>query len=419
MKRTAQTFVLLLGVACLAATAFASEEASGLAEIDTRSLSQLSEEELQAEADIRALLEEMESQVSECSPHDAHHRTLAKCHPHQLRQLTSEEEEEAGMIPRSLVEEEDEDLVDESEQSLEEASEEENAVKPLSPTSKECKKCCKECNCHGCRHGSEKPTPAKAYASADGRKTILFFEESFEEYKKKVEKCQPPMPPKKCHMKLVVHHASNQVEMCKECIVNPHDILYHKCYDKIVFPVPPIKPDVKPPHPEHWHQVCTCTWMKNGPNYHGPTRVWHHDKNLKEKLADRKKYLEELKEYRSKIHSYHGKLAKYNKEKKHFEWEKRHDEATARHFNRLHHEINESEAKKLGFHHKPPAAPLRVLCPCNARGATRELMHAENFNAARQLAADTFGSEEEQMNQMLGTFMAAFSAGAFGSPPPE
>ena len=255
-----------------------------------------------------------------------------------------------------------------------------------------CTGCCRRCDC-GCTHGAT--VHSHAYPSKDGRRVVVVYEESYEVYKRRVERCTPKPPPQKCNMKIVVHHGTNEVEICKECIINKKNVLYHKCQDKVVLPVPPIKPHVHPPHLTQWHQVCTCTWVKNGPNYHGPRTVWHRHNNFAQQRRERNEYNQKLREYRQKLYNYNRKRNIYNAAKRRYDWQKAHDDAVARNYNRWKHEILESEAKRLGYHEKHHKMPLRVLCPCNSAGARALSMHESQITPLRELVTNALGEQAE------------------------
>lgn len=289
-----------------------------------------------------------------------------------------------------------------------------NSTRSLSEDAKSkkgCEKCCQKCNCGGCQKGSK--APGRAFPSEDGKKTVVVYDEKYASYKKRVSSCKPPPVPEKCVMKMVIHHLTNEIEVCKECISHKKDkkeVLYHHCKGKKhVIPVKPIfkpGPGPHPPTPAKWHQVCTCTWVRNGPNYKGPTHVRkENEKSAEARKEAHKQYLAKLKDYKKKVEEYKQKKKDYAEEKKKYEAAKkraaevaRHEAAAARIFNRKNKQILAKRAKEMmekGEHNH--RAPLRVLCPCNNAGARSLSMHETQMPAIREAAQVTFGAHAEHM----------------------
>lgn len=416
--------IILLGLAVVSCVALANEE------FDERSLAELSAEEREAEEDVMRMMREMTAEEGE----DPLERAMSNIENNEDYKFSHEFDEEGYAVqPRELSESENKDEYlfthefDEHGGAFTPASEDEiataddenqasvNGTRALSEEDDEeeaevekkpnCKKCCKSCNCGGCSKGAK--VPARAYSTSNGKQTIVVYDEPLSAYKKRTKSCKPPVPIKKCTMKMVVHHLTNEIEICKECIVNKHEALYHKCKkQKIIIPVPPIFPKPgpnTPPHPSKWHQVCTCTWVRNGKNYKGP-KVIHRTENAEAKKRAHQKYLDELKEYRQKMRAYNKKKAEYAVKHRKYEAakekaakEKRADEAAARIFNRRHKKISVEKAEKEGYKLRDHKAPLRVLCPCNNAGARQLSMHEIQMPAIREAAQVAFGEEAEQM----------------------
>ena len=418
--------IILLGLAVVSCVALANEvEAS-----DERTLAELSAEELEAEEDVMKMMREMTTEEGE----DPLERAMSNIESNNKEdyEFSHEFDEEGYAVqPRQLSESENKEdyefthefdehggaFTPESEDDVATADEENqssvNGTRALSESEAEaesetgrrtnCKACCKKCNCGGCSKGAQ--VPGRAYSTSNGKQTIVVYDEPLSAYKKRTKSCKPPIPPKKCTMKMVVHHLTNEIEICKECIVNKHEALYHKCRkQKVVIPVPPIFPKptpTTPPHPAKWHQVCTCTWVRNGKDYRGPKTVWHKNEKKEARRKSHQKYLSELREYREKMRKYAEKKAayerkhrKYEAAKRHAEWLKKHEEAAARIFNRRNHKAEVHRIEKEGFSKKHP---LRVLCPCNNAGARQLSMHEIQMPAIREAAQVAFGEEAEQM----------------------
>ena len=254
MKKTAA--ILLLG---LVAFAMAVEDP----------VRELSEVEMEADVDVEDLHQRMLEEMGEDHP-------FAR----ELSETGTEELETFGDEDEVLGGEEYEDFEEASNNSTENAERFERALSSVETFAESsraisrsayCRGCCNRCDC-GCTHATN--FKSHAYPSKDGKRVVVVYEDVFENYKKAVERCTPKPPVKKCVMKMVIHHANNKMEVCKECILNKK-AFYNKCNKPIVIPLPPVHNLPHPPHKEKWHQVCTCTWVKNGPNYHGPRTVWH------------------------------------------------------------------------------------------------------------------------------------------------
>lgn len=275
----------------------------------------------------------------------------------------------------------------------------EYANKTLSSSKRKCRNCCRRCNMGGLSYNQTNLIDGEAFPVDGGKHTIVILDETFEDYQERTKACtikkHHKIPPKKqCKMRLEVSHKTKEIAICKDCILDG-EIKHHVCKDQIVLPVPVPPPEVKPPHPENWHQICTCTWVKNGKHYHGPEGAIHlyNQKSLEEMEKSKEEYKKKVAAYRDQMRHYTEKMKQYRHDKaehaKNLKAAKELEEKY-RHEVKTYNEIHAEHGKRH---------PLRMLCPCNAPQARALAIDEVHVPAIREIAANLMGDEASHLLQ--------------------
>ena len=237
----------------------------------------------------------------------------------------------------------------------------------------------------------------EAFPTDNGKHTIVILDETFESYQERTQPCtikkQKKVHKKHCKMRLEVVHKTKEIAICKDCILDG-DIKHHVCKNQIVLPVPVPPTEVKPPHPENWHQICTCTWVKNGEHYHGPegVRLYNHE-SLEKMEKAKEEYSKKLADYRDKLREYHSKMKEYRHDKAEHARQvqsAKELEAKYRHEAKLYNIVHADHGRRH---------PLRVLCPCHAAQARALAISEEHVPAIREIALNLMGDEAGNLLQ--------------------